>query len=325
MRLPDRNTLESVPVGYPATDAALRKMVGLVRADYIKPRIRARARDVLRGTALTDFPGRVRAVWDFIVGAITYIPNPVGTQHLTSPEELDREIDEGNAGEACASVSAYAAALLAAAGIQSYFAAIGWRDDQPARFRHVALIVVDSRTRNQLWFDPVAAWAYPDFDLGQTLWRPGLPLELRHTLTGNREEGRGPMNLRDVAIGDVDAEQTAKTVVDGVKGAANAFGPWGALFTAGISAGESAYQAITGHPLGGKNDPKPTATVETPEGKKLMVSPNVAALIAQSAEQADPGQKGPGGKGYKMSTGAKVAIGAAALGGAALLMRRRRS
>lgn len=317
MRLAPQNTLESVPTGYPATDAALRRMVDLVRQDYVKPRIRARARQLLAGLGLADFRGRLRAIWNFILDHITYLPNPVGAQHLTSPEELDRQIDENEAGEACASVCAYAAALLAAAGVQSYFAAIGWIEGQPRRFRHVALIAIDPRTRSLVWFDPVAAWAYAGFELGETLWRPGLPLQLRHTLTGEIESGAGPMNFRELAIGDIDAEQIARGALDATKSIANAFGPWGSLFTAGINAGEAAFQAATGRPLGQKDQPQPpTVTPGTPPNP-ARITPQTAAALREYMKLPPPTPPG-------MSTGAKVGLGLGAAALIALVAGRRR-
>lgn len=250
MSAPAYNFAYAAPDGYDGSAATVEIMAEWVRrratggdgspADLADTeQLRTRTRELFAGVESLDDFGEIRAVWDFINTHVRYQRNNLGAQHLTDPAELDRQIDEGDAAEACASLAMYAAALFAVAGRRSQFV-IGEKDPKkPGEFTHAWLRVEVKRPRSGwLWFDPVGFAYWPaTFQLGDTVSKPGELLELWN-LDGERI-ARMAYNETDpynAMLGD--AGQEALSIIDQIAGGASAAGPYGALFGGAIKAGE---------------------------------------------------------------------------------------
>lgn len=243
--MPSRVDQIQVPAGYAGTKDVVALMGDLVQRGLQHPRIRARAKSLVNGLAPGDFLNRVAAVWQFVLGRITYVGNPLGTQHLTAPETLDEEIDAGDAAECCASISVYAASLLASIGIPSVFVIVGFDPKQPDTFQHCYLEVLDKRSHQTLPFDAVGAMFYPDeFGLGDVLKVDG-PVQ-RWTIDHER-----------VSLGDIDWNKVIDTVAAAGQMVASQFGPVGVAVGNVIRDGDNLYHAATGQYLGkvAKDDP----------------------------------------------------------------------
>lgn len=150
-------------------------------------KLRTRVRQIMAdaGVPSGDYVGEVRAVWDFVCRNIRYQHDPLGIEHITGPRALDDQIDEGYAAEDCESIVAYAATLFAANGTWSEFEIYGFDPGQPDKFTHVALAVRPHGSRAFITFDPVGACHRQGFGLGDTVWKPGLPIE-RWSLEGRK-------------------------------------------------------------------------------------------------------------------------------------------
>lgn len=183
------------PSGYPTTAATLQWMARVVRDRESHPRIRARARQITADVDQLDVDGEIKAVWDWVTSHVRYLRDPLHTEHLTDPVELDEQIDDGDAAEDCEGIALYAATLLAAMGIASVFEAQGQDAAQPDRFTHCALLALNSRTHRAVSFDPVGALEFENFGLGDTVHRPGDPVE-RWTLEGRRLDGGKEKTMR---------------------------------------------------------------------------------------------------------------------------------
>lgn len=174
----DRNIVSENPAGYSTTIATLKLLGRLVTKSKTSPRIRARMIQITRHLPSMDIAGEIAAVWDHILSHVRYIRDPYGVEYVTDPEKLDELVDEGMAAEDCEGMAVYAATLLASAGIPSYFEIQGRDASKPNRFKHCALLVVNPRTKEQVFFDPIGAFEYPEsFGLGDTLHKPGEPIE----------------------------------------------------------------------------------------------------------------------------------------------------
>jgi transglutaminase-like putative cysteine protease len=181
--LPTSVRTHTFPSGYPTTKGTIDLLVRHIVEDSRKPRLRARVRELFRDLPQLDVEGELRAVWDFVLSHVRYMRDVLGTEHITYPDELDREVDDGTAAEDCESIAAYAAALLAAAGHASRLVIIGRRPDQPKRFSHCYLEVENYRTGQWIPFDTVGALEH-GLALGQAVSWPG-PIE-RFDLDGRK-------------------------------------------------------------------------------------------------------------------------------------------
>jgi hypothetical protein len=191
--LPTSVRTHTFPSGYPTTKGTIDLLVQHIVEDSRKPRLRARARELFRHLPQLDVEGELRAVWYFILSNVRYMRDVVGTEHLTYPEELDREVDDGTAAEDCESIAAYAAAILAAAGHASRLVIIGRRPDRPKRFSHCYLEVENYRTGQWIAFDTVGALEH-GLQLGQAVSWPG-PVE-RFDLDGRKVTVMSSSGLR---------------------------------------------------------------------------------------------------------------------------------
>lgn len=241
---PDRVQRLTYPAGYPGTVDTVKLLGRLALEGAQSPRIRTRARQLFSGLSMSDVTGRAARVWDFILDHVTFLNNPLGAQHITTPDRLDAEIDEGNAGEACASISVYAAALLGSVGVLSRFVIVGWDPRSPEKFRHVYLEIVDKAARQVLPFDAVGAMQVgPSFQLGDTLVTKGLPVE-RWSLDGEK--------LAANQLGETDWGALIRNAVQGIANTADQFGPYGQLVGGIVRTGEMVYDRATGEPVGEK-------------------------------------------------------------------------
>jgi len=246
------------------TEGTIAVMAKAAREASLDPRIRARARQLFAHLDSMDTAGEIRAVWDFILGAIRYQRDPLLAEHVTHPVRLDQEIDEDQAAEDCEGVETYAAALFAAAGITSLFDTQGRDPSRPLKFSHCSLLVKDSRSGQWIDFDPVGAWHYGEgrFSLGDTLHKPGEPRQLWDL---NGKKVRQPMGLvnadtlegafsdcgcgrGDAGLGD--AGDTAFSIINQVGNAAPAFGPYGQIVGGILHLGTGIYNAATGKQIG---------------------------------------------------------------------------
>lgn len=310
MRLPDRVARVDVPVGYDGTLRTVRMMVDAIREGYLHPRLRWRARTLFAGLEPFDYDGEIGAVWQHVVNNVRYQKDPLGVEHITTPAELDAEIDEGLAAEDCESMVVYAASLLAAAGIPSQIEIIGWDPSKPDRYRHVALVVVHPTTGREISFDPVAAQRYRGrFALGDTTWRTGLPRK-RFTLDGDEvtmreyfnDQGDGSSSLMGCAFGDlgVTAADVLGPITGALKSVSPYLGPYGALTGGAAALTEGIYGAATGQQLNpqpmpgtttGAGGARPGLTARQKELRDLLaagragggraVRPSVAADLVQ--------------------------------------------
>jgi len=273
-RLPDSVRVIRLPGGYQGTVGVVRLMAELVRKRYQHPRLRARARELFAGVQMFDLNERLRRLYEFLTTRITFTPNPLELQHLTDPVRLDEEIDAGLAGECCASIATYAAALLAAVGVRSEFEILGWDAQQPRQFRHVALRVYGPGGQ-KITFDPVGGMAYGgNFDVGDTLARDGLPVE-HWGMDGARLDGLG------------DTYTDVRTAIDAVKTLVNLVPVYGPMASEVIQIGEDVYDRVSGSYLGrAAGLPGSTLTPATPPkapaGKTPMLTPKAVAAGSKS-------------------------------------------
>ncbi len=199
---PNSTTTNYGQAGYGANLVTLRMMCGAVRDRHTVERFRTRLRGIFATANLRpmDTAGEIRAVWDFVLGNVRYMLDPLSAEHITDPLTLDQQVDEGTAAEDCESIALYAATLFAANGMRSAFQIMGRDARDPKNFRHCALIVVDPRTLEPISFDPIGYWEGQErgfsFGLGDTLHKPGEPVEYWDSLECRRvspsELGRGP-------------------------------------------------------------------------------------------------------------------------------------
>lgn len=273
-RLPDSVKVLQMPAGYAGTVATVKLFGELVRRRYQHPRIRTRARELFQGTGMRDFQERLQRLFDFIVGHVTYMPNPLGVQHVTDPVRLDEEIEAGTAAESCAGISVYAATVLAAAGIPADFEIMGWDPNKQTQFRHIALRVRGPGNQ-AVEFDPVGTMAYPDqFGLGDTLAREDLPVQF-WDLDGGRLEG---------------TEEDVFAVLDTVQAAANKLGPYGQLASGFVQIGRDVYEKATGKHVGtAKSDPGPAPAAPP----RVSLSP---VAVAAGARPTSTSSSVPWGK-----------------------------
>lgn len=237
--------------GFPATQGTIRWMGEKVRDASVDARIRQRARQLTQGLPPFDHDGEVAAVWRHVLTHVRYLRDPVGVEYIADPVELDRQVEEGLAAEDCEGMIAYALALLAAMGIPSFIVAHGFDPRRPLGFSHCAALVVNPRTKQAIWFDPVGALEFPGrFHLGDTVHQPGDPVALwdldgRKVRMSNvrdlfaRSSGG---TLRQAALGDVESylRDASKTV----QRTADQFGPWGALVSGGVKLIESGADVV---------------------------------------------------------------------------------
>lgn len=276
--MPDRVQRLTFAGGYPGTVSTVQLLGQLALEGAQSPRIRARARGLFAGLGMNDLAGRAAAVWDFILQHVTYLNNPLGAQHLTKPDRLDAEIDEGTAGECCASISVYAAALFGSVGILSRFVIVGWNPREPDKFRHVYLELIDKKTRTVIPFDPVGAMQVGEgFELGDSLAHDGLPIQ-RWSLDGKQ--------LAANQLGDTDWGAILRNALDTTAKGADAFGPWGQLVGGVIRTGETVFDAASGAVLGEK--------VKITSGTRGALTP-AAAKNARQVIQGGKGGKGESG------------------------------
>lgn len=237
--------------GYPTTTGTIEVMAELVRSRHTHPVIRARARQIVAGLQPMDIDGEIRAVWDFIMGNVRYVRDPIFAEFITDPLELDHQVDEGLAMEDCEGIETYAATILASIGIPSEFETQGRDPSKPKKFRHCAMRVQNPRTKAWVSFDPVGAWEFPgQFDLGDSLHVPGHPLE-RFGLDGKRADALGGFlaDLLGDALGDAYSnEQQAKGIVNPIADGAMAFGPYGMLVGGLAKGGLAIADAEIGDP-----------------------------------------------------------------------------
>jgi len=236
--MPDRVQRLTFAGGYPGTVSTVQLLGQLALKGAQSPRIRARARGLFAGLGMNDLAGRAAAVWDFILESVTYLNNPLGAQHITEPDRLDAEIDEGTAGECCASISVYAAALFGSVGILSRFVIVGWDPREPSKFRHVYLELVDKKTRTVIPFDPVGAMQVGEsFELGDSLAHDGMPIQ-RWGLDGKQ--------LAAGQLGETDWGAIIRGALNSVAKGADQFGPYGQLVGGALRTGETIYDAVSG-------------------------------------------------------------------------------
>lgn len=174
---------------------------------YTHPRIRARVRQLFAGLAPYDEIGEVRAIYDWTTDAIRYQRDPLGTEHVTTPIQLDEEIDAGDAAEDCESLTSYAAALLAAAGYRPQFEAVGWNPTSRGTMNHLFLSV-EMPDGSRVSLDPTAAQRFHGFALGEDLTRPELPrkawnIDGTPITRGRAEMVRFRNPMAEAALGDI--------------------------------------------------------------------------------------------------------------------------
>lgn len=249
--------------GYATTAGTLRLLASTVRKYHTHPRIRRRALAIVAGLPSMDYDGEVIRVWDFVLEHVRYTRDPLFAEYITSPVTLDEMIDDGMAQEDCEGIALYAATLFAAIGRESEFAIFGRDPSRPRRFSHCALRVLNPTTKAWTSFDPVGAWAFDGFGLGDSV-APLLGGPVEHwNLNGKREA----LGMLDEYLGD--AYDTSKNIVGGVGQAAPAFGPYGMLVGALVQGG-----GAIGYGIADKHH-KPTADM------------NRAALDAQASAGGD--------------------------------------
>jgi hypothetical protein len=255
------------PSGYGVTRGTVKLLAEAVRLYSVHPRIRARARQITAGLASMDIDGEIRAVWDFVLGHIRYLRDPIFAEYVTAPDKLDEMIDEGTGQEDCEGVALYAATLLASMGIESEFEIQGRNPAKPKRFSHCALRVLNPRTKQWISFDPIGHWeaqagTFGDasFDLGDSLHLPGEPIE--HWQLDGRRSMSGFMGdlFDDCGLGDnrSNIDQT-KQYTDPVADALVNFGPYGALIGGALKTGTQIADANI--PQGGAKSQSQSKTI----------------------------------------------------------------
>lgn len=266
---PSKVTTYQTPGGYATTTWTIKFMCDVVAAEHTDPMLRRRYRELTYGLPSMDYEGEIRAVWDFVVGNIRYQRDPLGAEHITSPKEIDRQIrEEGAAAEDCESIALYAATLFAAGGLRSEFEIQGRNPAFPERFSHCALRVLNPTSKQWTSFDPVGAFAYPGFGLGDTLAVPGDPVQ-HFALTGERTMD----GLLGELFGDSATDlQNVKLVGDPIAKAAMGFGPYGAIIGGLFEAGTGIAQAVVGEP---RAPQKPQPSPPTAPHPTFFPAPNV--------------------------------------------------
>lgn len=250
--------------------ATLQEMARQVREYRSHERLRTRVRQIMAdaGVESGDYDGEIRAIWDFVCKNVRYQRDPIGAEHITGPLAIDEQIDEGYAAEDCESIVTYAATLFAANGTWSEFEIYGFDPGEPTKFTHVALAIRPNGTAGASgrWviFDTVGACHRQGFGLGDTVWRPGLPIE-RWSLEGKQvptkvhalnpirgaaaPKGRTTMeDIFDLGFGDVDPAAVASSII-------NALG-------AGVASGANIYGAVTGKTNTGAGQLSPAQLAE---------------------------------------------------------------
>lgn len=228
---PARVYRRDVEAGYPATRATLELLAETVRARHTHPRIRWRMRQLLAGVDRADFYTVLERVWEWVTSQVKYLRDPLGAEHVTDPVTLDRQIDEEAAFEDCESIAGYAATLFAAVGVSSLLEAQGRDPERPKSYRHCSLRVI-APTGEAISFDPVGAHYYPgSFGLGDTIAKPGDPIELWN-LDGERIEMRRSSLAREL-LGDCDLGCARPGMLGA---AAPTVPPWVGAITAGSAA-----------------------------------------------------------------------------------------
>ena len=223
-RLPDRVSRWDFCPGQQLTDATIRILLGELRAAYLDPRIRARARTLFARLDPFDYEAEIAAVWQWIASAdaVRYMRDPLGAEHITTPVRLDEEIDQGTAAEDCESLTLYAATLLASAGIKSLLEGIGWNPARPNELTHLSLQVIHPITKRRISFDSTAAQRYRgSFALGDTLWRPGLPRRLWNLDGEIIDDDRSNdtmrhLSMRDAVFGDINTQGLVDSIGGGL-------------------------------------------------------------------------------------------------------------
>lgn len=119
----------------------LNLMAATARRAAKDPQIRGVAESIINGEQ--TYTGRARAIFDWIVQNIKYVPDPIYIDAIRSPRELIL-FPSGD----CDDLATLAAALLGSIGIQSRVVAVGFGNEN-APFSHVftqALIGNEWRT-----------------------------------------------------------------------------------------------------------------------------------------------------------------------------------
>lgn len=252
---PAQNFAYPAPRGYAGTAETIRIMAEWVRrratggdgspADLAATeRLRTRTRELFAHLAPLDDFAEIRAVWDFVTSNVRYMSDNLGTEHLTDPAELDRQVDEGDAAEDCESIAMYAMTLFAVSGRQSQFTIGEKNPRKPGEFTHCWMRVEVKRPRRGwLWFDPVGFAYYPDtFRLGDTVSKDGELVELWN-LDGERIARMAYSETSPYGAALGDAGEDALSIVDQIASGASAAGPYGAIVGGAIKAGESVAAA----------------------------------------------------------------------------------
>lgn len=299
--------------GYAGTVQTLQEMAQIAREQRTSPQLRRRAAQILAQLPpRSDGIDVLQAVWDFVTSSILYVRDPIGVEWITDPEELDLEIDEANAFEDCESIELYVMTLLASIGILSAFEIQAKDEERPGVFTHCALRVRVPRSTDadgvSWWiaFDPVGFHYFADFQLGDSLQRPGEAVEL-WSIDGERID---PMLMRrgaaggafGAAFGDagqatdhkqktatgtapqgMSTEDIIGTVLNTTAQILPYAGPVGGIVGGLITVGENIFDAATGSHMG-----------QPPPGGKVAVS--VLPVGAQIVPSADAGAKGGGKK-----------------------------
>jgi hypothetical protein len=292
--MPDRSTaIEfTFPRGYPTTEGTVKLLAEAVRFYHTHPVIRRRAREITAGIPSMDYDADIEAVWSFLHENVKYMRDPLFAEYVTSPVELDRQVDEGQAAEDCEGVSLYAATLLAAMGIESEFVIMGRNPQKPQRFTHCALRVKNPRTKQWTEFDLVGAWAYPGrFTLGDSMVSTSGPVEY-WSLDGVKEGGIGDLfgdcpgvsgDLFDDCLGDsFDDLQNVKKYGGPAADTVSTLGPYG-MIIGGLFKGATALADTQIKP----SENKPVAFGTTiPKTVKPQAGKGTSASSASTASQA---------------------------------------
>lgn len=177
-----------LPGGALQTPATLALMSGIVRRYKTHRAVRGAALDLTAELAQKDWPGEVRALFEFVRDRIRYVRDVRGVETVQTP---DATLDIG-AGD-CDDKATLLAALLESIGYQTRFAAVGSR---PGRYSHV---FVEARERvGAPWIaldatEPVAAgWRPP----GVSYMRRNAGMYLAGDISAAGERELGKLRLK---------------------------------------------------------------------------------------------------------------------------------
>lgn len=119
--------VEVLPDGDDGTRRTLERMRDMVLSAIAHPLVRWYGTDIVRGVPPLDRPSQVAAIRAFLATRVTFVPDPLGVEWLTSPPAMLDTISQRyyTVGD-CDDVAMLGAALGGSVGLPSRFVVVGF-------------------------------------------------------------------------------------------------------------------------------------------------------------------------------------------------------